>query len=106
MVRAVEAQIYPHLNRPIDRAFANKTKCNAGMVVHRQGRALIRPAEQYRQIADNYDRLAVDISDQALRSLYLDFARQWRDVAARAEGVDQIAALDPMCEDSDYRKSP
>jgi len=53
------------------------------------GGEMIRPAEQYRQIADRYDRLALDISDQALRSLYLDFARQWRDVAARAEDVDQ-----------------
>jgi hypothetical protein len=53
---------------------------------------MIRPAEQYRQIADSYDRLALDISDQALRSLYLDFAQQWREVAARAEGVNQMAS--------------
>jgi hypothetical protein len=56
------------------------------------GRQMIRPAEQYRQIADNYDRLALEISDQALRSLYLDFAQQWREVAARAEVVDQMAS--------------
>jgi len=59
---------------------------------------MIRPAEQYRQIADSYDRLALDISDQALRSLYLDFAQQWREVAARAEGVDQMAAMAPAYE--------
>jgi hypothetical protein len=52
------------------------------------GRLMIQPAQQYRQIADNYDRLALEISDQALRSLYLDFAHQWREVAARAEVVD------------------
>ena len=49
---------------------------------------MIRPTERYRQIADNYDRLALDVSDQALRSLYLDFGQQWREVAARAEAVD------------------
>jgi hypothetical protein len=51
---------------------------------------MIQPAQYYRQIADNYDRLALEISDQALRSLYLDFANQWREVAARAEVVDLI----------------
>jgi len=53
---------------------------------------MVGPAEQYRQIADNIDRLALDMSDQALRSLYLDFAQQWREVAARAEVVDQMAS--------------
>jgi len=52
------------------------------------GDEMIRPTERYRQIADNYDRLALDVSDQALRSLYLDFGQQWREVAARAEAVD------------------
>jgi len=53
---------------------------------------MVGPAEQYRQIADNIDRLALDMSDQALRSLYLDFAQQWREVAARAEAVHQKAS--------------
>jgi hypothetical protein len=52
------------------------------------GRQMIQPAQHYRQIADNCDRLALEISDQALRSLYLGFALQWREVAARAEAVD------------------
>jgi hypothetical protein len=56
------------------------------------GGEMIRSAEQYRQIADRYDRLALDIGDQALRFLYLDFARQWRDVAARTEDADQMAS--------------
>ncbi len=73
-----------------------------------RGREMIRPAEQYRQIADGYDRLALDISDHALRSLYLDFAQQWRDVAARAESVDQMAAIAPVYEGSTIaaRRSP
>jgi hypothetical protein len=49
---------------------------------------MIRPAEQFRKIADNYDRMALAIDDQALRWVYLDFAQQWRDVAQRAEIVD------------------
>ena len=58
----------------------------------RRGREMIRPAEQYRQIADSYDRLALDIGDQALRSLFLGFAQQWREVAERAEVADQMAS--------------
>jgi hypothetical protein len=52
----------------------------------------MQPAQHYRQIADNYYRSALEISDRALRSLYLDFANQWRDVAARAEVVDLDSA--------------
>ena len=74
------------------------------MAAHRAGgREMIRPAEQYRQIADNIDRLALNISDQALRSLYLDFAQQWRDVAARAEDADQMAAMAPAMRRLDCR---
>ena len=70
--------------------------------LHRRGE-MIRPAEQYRQIADNIDRLALNISDQALRSLYLDFAQQWRDIAARAEDADQMAAMAPAMRRFDCR---
>jgi hypothetical protein len=53
---------------------------------------VIQSAQHYRQIADNYYRLALEISDKALRSLYLDFANQWREVAAQAEVVDLDSA--------------
>jgi hypothetical protein len=49
---------------------------------------MIRPAEQYRQMADNYDRMALAMNDEALRRAYLDFAQQWRGIAEQAETLD------------------
>ena len=42
-------------------------------------------------MAASYDRMALAINDQALRWVYLDFARQWREMAQQAE----IVELDP-----------
>jgi hypothetical protein len=85
---AVSADFSTFIHATINGVYANKTKCEAGMLAYRGGDEMIRPAERYRQIADNYDRLALDISDQTLRWVYLDFAQQWRAAAARAEAVD------------------
>jgi len=52
---------------------------------------MIRHADQYRKMAASYDRMALAINDQALRWVYLDFARQWREMAQQAE----IVELDP-----------
>ena len=49
---------------------------------------MIRPAEQYRQMADNYDRMALAMNDEALQRAYLDFAQQWRGIADQAEIMD------------------
>jgi hypothetical protein len=49
---------------------------------------MIRPAEQFRRIADSYDRMTLAMSDEALRQAYLYFAQQWREMAERAETLD------------------
>jgi hypothetical protein len=51
---------------------------------------MIRQAEKYRNIAANYDHMALAINDQGLRWVYLDFAQQWREMAQQAETVDDL----------------
>jgi hypothetical protein len=50
----------------------------------------MRQAEKYRNIAANYDHMALVINDQRLRWMYLDFAQQWREVAQQAETEDDL----------------
>jgi hypothetical protein len=49
----------------------------------------MRQIEQYKKMANDYDRMAVDVHDQALRTMFLEFANQWREAAQEAEIVDQ-----------------
>jgi hypothetical protein len=51
---------------------------------------MMRQTEKYRNIAANYDHMALAINDQELRWLYLDFAQQWRDMAQQAETEDNL----------------
>jgi hypothetical protein len=64
---------------------ANTTNFERTVAAARGVISLIRPAEQYRKIADSYDSMALAMFDEALRWTYLDFAQQWRDVAQRAD---------------------
>jgi hypothetical protein len=51
---------------------------------------MMRQAEKYRNIATNYDHMALAINDQELRWVYLDFAQQWREMAQQAETEDDL----------------
>ena len=51
---------------------------------------MMRQAEKYRNIAANYDHMALAINDQELRWVYLDFAQQWREMAQQAETEDDL----------------
>jgi hypothetical protein len=51
---------------------------------------MIRQAEKYRNMAANYDHMALAINDQELRWVYLDFAQQWREMAQQAETKDDL----------------
>jgi hypothetical protein len=48
-----------------------------------------RQIERYRELAANYDSMALSASDQVLRNMYSRFAQLWRD-AARAEIEDGL----------------
>jgi hypothetical protein len=50
----------------------------------------MRQAEKYRNIAANYDHMALAISNQELRWVYLDFAQQWREMAQQVETEDDL----------------
>lgn len=51
---------------------------------------MMRQAEKYKNIAANYDHMALAINDQELRWVYLDFAQQWREMAQQAETEDDL----------------
>jgi len=55
----------------------------------------MRQAEKYRNIAANYDHMALAINDQELRWVYLDFAQQWRAIAQQAETEDDLKRPSP-----------
>ena len=49
----------------------------------------MRKIEQFKKMADDYDQMAVSVQDQALRTMFLEFANQWREAAQEAEILDQ-----------------
>jgi hypothetical protein len=49
----------------------------------------MRRIEQYKKMADEYDRMAVAMQDQALRTMFQEFASQWREAAQEAEILNQ-----------------
>ena len=51
---------------------------------------MMRQVEKYRNIAANYDHIALAINDQELRWMYLDFAQQWREMAQQVETEDDL----------------
>jgi hypothetical protein len=51
----------------------------------------MRLIEQYMKMAADYDEMAAAVNDQTLRTMFLEFANQWREVAQEAEVGDQGA---------------
>jgi hypothetical protein len=51
----------------------------------------MRQIEQYKKIAAQYERMAQTINDEAFRTLYSKFARQWREAAQKAEIPDPVS---------------
>ncbi len=49
----------------------------------------MRQIEQYKKMAADYDEMAAVVRDQTLRTMFLEFANQWREAAQQAEIVDQ-----------------
>jgi len=49
----------------------------------------MRQIEQFKKMAANYDEMAAAVRDQTLRTMFLQFANQWREAAQKAEIVDQ-----------------
>jgi hypothetical protein len=49
----------------------------------------MRKIEQFKKMADDYDQMAVAVQDQALRTMFLEFANQWREAAQEAEILAQ-----------------
>ena len=49
----------------------------------------MRQIEQFKKMAANYDEMAAAMHDQTLRTMFLQFASQWREAAQKAEIVDQ-----------------
>jgi hypothetical protein len=49
----------------------------------------MRQIEQFKKMAANYDEMAAAMHDQTLRTMFLQFANQWREAAQKAEIVDQ-----------------
>jgi hypothetical protein len=45
----------------------------------------MRQIEQYKKMAAEYERLAQVASDEAFRTMYSKFARQWHEAAQQAE---------------------
>jgi hypothetical protein len=45
----------------------------------------MRQFEQFKKVAANFENMAQDVNDQALRNLFSRFAQQWRDAAQVAE---------------------
>ena len=49
----------------------------------------MRQIEQYNKIAAEYERMAQTLNNEAFRTMYSKFARQWREAAQKkAETVD------------------
>ena len=48
-----------------------------------------RQIQRYKELAANYDSMALAVGDQVLRNMYSRFAQLWRD-AARAEVEDGL----------------
>ena len=61
----------------------------------------MRKIEQFKKMADDYDQMAVAVQDQALRTMFLEFANQWREAAQEAEILDSRPDRDlarpPIC---------
>jgi hypothetical protein len=49
----------------------------------------MRLIEQFKKMAADYDEMAAAMNDQTLRTMFLEFANQWREVAQEAEVGDQ-----------------
>lgn len=59
-----------------------------------------KQAKLYRQIAADYDRMALVLRDRALSNMYLEFAQQWRDAALENHSAPPTAGIesDPVKE--------
>jgi len=49
----------------------------------------MRLIEQYKKMAADYDEMAAALNDQTLRTMFLEFANQWREAAQEAEIGDR-----------------
>lgn len=52
-----------------------------------------RQIERYKELAANYDSMALAVGDQVLRNMYSRFAQLWRDAAGAEVEDDLIADL-------------
>ena len=49
-----------------------------------------RQIDLYRKLAADYDRMALLMTDQRLRNMFLYFAQQWREAAWEADTGDPL----------------